>query len=175
MLAPLAARPLRKKNFASLELGRHVVRTENKWLIIILGKETKNGQHVEFWMPDALVHWFEHYLRDVRPRFPGAAAKAQLWLSRYGADLGSQFLYSRITELTKQIFGAPLNPHLLRDCAATTLALESADLVQAAPALLGHRHATTTAQYYIQARNLEASRRMNALLSEIKAELEIVE
>lgn len=175
MLALLAARPLRRKNFTWLELDRHVVRIEDRWLIAVPGKETKTGQPVEFWMPDALVPWFERYLTEVRPRFPGSDATALLWLSKDGPDLGNQFLYWRITKLTKRLFGTPLNPHLLRDCAATTLALESADLAQTAPALLGHRHATTTARYYVQAQNLEASRRMNALLSEIKAELETVE
>lgn len=175
MLALLAARPLRKKNFTWLELDRHVIRVEDRWLIAIPGKETKTGQPQEFWMPDDLVPWFEHYLTDVRPRFPGADATAQLWVSKDGPRLGNQFLYWRITKLTERLSGAPLNPHLLRDCAATTLALESPDLAQTASPLLGHRHVSTTSRNYVQAKNLEASRRMNAILSAIKAELETVE
>ena len=43
----------------------------------------------------------------------------------------------RITKLTQRLFGTPINPHLLRDCAASSLATVSADMAQAAPALLG--------------------------------------
>jgi len=175
MLALLAARPLRKKNFASLRLDRHVVRRDAKWLITIKGDETKTGQAIEFWVPDGLVIWFERYLTEIRPLFPGAESSIQLWLTKDGPAIGSQFLYYRITKLTKRLFGAPINPHLLRDCAATTLAMESADLVQTAPALLGHRHASTTARYYVQARNLDASRKINSIMDAVKTQLETAE
>tara|TARA_R110000787_G_scaffold117002_12_gene227499 strand:- start:658 stop:1692 length:1035 start_codon:yes stop_codon:yes gene_type:complete len=175
MLALLAARPLRKKNFALLNLDRHVVRRDAKWLITIQGDEIKNGQAVEFWIPDDLVVWFERYLTEIRPLFPGAESSTQLWLTKDGPAIGSQFLYWRITKLTKRLLGATINPHLLRDCAATTLAMESADLALTAPALLGHRHASTTARYYVQARNLDASRKINNIMDAVKTQLETVE
>jgi integrase len=172
MLALLAARPLRTRNFTWLEIGRHVIRVGDRWLITIPADETKRKFAVEFWMPADLVPWFERYLEEVRPLFPGADGTDQLWLHDRGHKLPSAFLYRRIVRLTKNIFGAPINPHLLRDCAATTLSLESSDLVRAAPALLGHRSPVTTARYYVQARNLEASRTINGILANIKADLE---
>jgi hypothetical protein len=47
-------------------------------------------------------------------------------------------------------------------------------MVQTSPPLMGHRHASTTARYYVQARNLEASRRINGMLDRIKADLEAI-
>ena len=52
MLALMAARPLRVKNFASLELGRHLTRMEHNWLITIPAAETKTKQPIDFDLPE---------------------------------------------------------------------------------------------------------------------------
>jgi integrase/recombinase XerD len=172
MLAFLTARPLRVKNFTALEIGRHMIRTEDRWLITIPAPETKTNADIEFWLPSDLVPWFERYLHEIRPRFPDADSTDQLWLYEKGAALPRSFVYRRIVPLTEKLFGQAINPHLLRDCAATTLSLESIDHARLAPVILSHRSAKTTERYYIQARNLEASRRINGILANIKDDLE---
>ena len=42
ILALLAARPLRRRNLAMIELDRHLVRTEGGWLLVFAAEETKN-------------------------------------------------------------------------------------------------------------------------------------
>lgn len=81
----------------------------------------------------------------------------------------SHAVYHRLTKLTRCLFGTPINPHLLRDCAASSLAAVSADTARAAAPLLGHRHFSTTERYYIQADNLAASRRLGSILNRLKA------
>ena len=170
MLAFLAARPLRVKNFTTLELGRHINRTENGWHIGIPAGETKTHQPVSFELPELLVPWFERYLSEVRPLFPQAQASSRLWLGKNG-PLGD-VVGSRITKLTRRLFGTPINPHLLRDCTASSLAAVSADMARAAAPLLGHRHFSTTERYYIQADNLAASRRLGSIVDKLKAAAE---
>jgi hypothetical protein len=58
------------KNFTALELGRHLVRIEDGWLITIPADETKTRQPISFELPEPLVPWFERYLSEVRPLFP---------------------------------------------------------------------------------------------------------
>jgi site-specific recombinase XerC len=172
MLALLAARPLRVKNFSALEMGRHLVDLDGGWLIIIPAAETKTHQPVSFELPEPLVPWFERYLAEVRPLFPHAAESSRLWLGKEGVMHDARSVYHRITRLTRRLFGTPINPHLLRDCAASSLAAVSADMARAAAPLLGHRHFTTTERFYIQADNLAASRRHGATLDRLKAALE---
>ena len=81
-------------------------------------------------------------------------------------------VYQRITRLTRRLFGTPINPHLLRDCAASSLAAVSADMARAAAPLLGHRQFSTTERFYIQADNLAASRRIGVILDKLKDALE---
>jgi site-specific recombinase XerC len=169
MLALLALRPLRVKNFTALELGRHLIGLEGSWLITIPADETKTRQPVSFELPEPLVPWFERYLSEVRVLFPQAAESSRLWLGKEGIMRDSHAVYHRITRLTRRLFGTPINPHLLRDCAASSLAAVSADMARAAAPLLGHRHFSTTERYYIQADNLAASRRLGLILDQLKA------
>lgn len=171
MLWLVATRPLRVKNFASLELGWHLTRTGRNWLIAIPAAATKTKQPIAFDLPADLLPWFERYLSEVRVLFPQAAESSMLWIGKDGVMTDQNAVASRITKLTLRLFGKPINPHLLRDCAASSLANASPDMAQAAPALLGHRHRSTTERYYIQADNLAASRKVGHLLETIKATL----
>jgi integrase len=69
-----------------------------------------------------------------------------------------QGLYVMITQRTGTAFGRPLNPHLFRDAAATSLAVDDPDNVRVATTLLGHGSLNTTAKHYNQARTLTATR-----------------
>ena len=60
--------------------------------------------------------------------------------------------------------GQPINPHLFRDCAVTSVAIDDPVNIGIASRLLGHRSASTTERYYNQARSVEASRRMQKSL-----------
>lgn len=175
ILALLAARPLRVRNATSIELGRHLIRIDDRWLLTFPDEETKNRQPIEFFLPDDLCPWLEHYLAAVRPVFPGADQSNTLWLNQYGPVTSPRFIYIRLIKLTKRLFGTAINPHLLRDCAASSLALVSADMARAAAPLLGHRHFSTTERYYIQANELEASRRLNKIIAEITRTVEPTE
>jgi integrase/recombinase XerD len=165
MLALLAARPLRVKNFTTLELGRHLRVIEGGWLIDIPAAETKTSDPISFELPHWILPWFAHYLEKVRPLFPEAGTSSRLWLGKDGVPHAPSLTYLRITKLTARLFGTPINPHLLRDCAASSLAAEAPESAHFAKALLGHRHLATTERNYIQADNLAASRRVNGLLA----------
>jgi site-specific recombinase XerC len=169
MLAFLASRPLRRKNCAALELGRNLVKVDGGWLLTIPAEETKTGQAIAFLLPEILVPWLERYLVVRKFPVPGELS-SKLWLSNEGKPLNGNRVWSRITKLTQRLFGKSINPHLLRDCAASTLANSSSDLALAAAPLLGHRHFATTERFYIQANNLEASRRFNSILSKLRTD-----
>jgi integrase len=75
-------------------------------------------------------------------------------------------IHDRITIRTLEGLGRAINPHLFRDCAATSIAIDDPDHVRIASPLLGHRSISTTENYYNQARGVEAIRLMqNVLLS----------
>jgi site-specific recombinase XerD len=175
ILALLTARPVRVRNATEIEIGRHLIGVDGRWLLVFAAEEVKNRQPLEFFLPDDLCPWLDHYLAEIRPVFPGAAQSPKLWLNQYGPVTSPRFIYQRLTKLTKRLLGVRINLHLLRDCAASSLAMVSSDFARAAAPLLGHRHFSTTERYYIQANDLEASRRVNAILEEIDDSLEAIE
>jgi integrase/recombinase XerD len=73
-------------------------------------------------------------------------------------------IYDVITSRTAEAFGKPINPHLFRDCAATSIAIDDPEHVRTASQILGHRSTATTEQYYNQAQAIEAARRYQDFL-----------
>ena len=171
MLALMAARPLRLKNFAALARGRNLIPVAEGWNFNIPGEETKTGQPLNFTVPKLLVPYLEAYLERVRPTFlKGDTLESDsLWLGFEGRPLAQHSVYMRFTYITSRLFGSPINPHLLRDCAATTLSTKSPDDALTAAALLGHRNFRTTERYYIRANQLEASRQVGMLIDRIRS------
>lgn len=169
MLAMMAARPLRLKNFTNIRIGEHLLRQAGTWILLIPGEETKNGQTLEYALPTSLAPYLQVYLDRVRESFCNAHTDEALWLEFMGAPLRCHSIYGRIILVTKRLLGVGINPHLLRDCAATSLSTESPAAARSAAALLGHRYFSTTERYYVRANQLDASRTINATLTAIKA------
>jgi site-specific recombinase XerC len=69
-------------------------------------------------------------------------------------------IYFRIMKLTQERFGEIINPHLFRDCAATSIAIEDSQHVRCVTTVLGHASLATSEKHYNQANALEASRRL---------------
>jgi len=163
IIALLAARPLRLKNFAALELDRHLVRAGQGWRLLISGTETKTGRPLELPFPEVLVPALEYYLAVHRPVLaarPGRGqgqAGAALWLSLEGGPLSEGTLGYQVRQRTRAAFGRPVNPHLFRDAAATSIALEDPARVRIAAQVLGHAAFGTTERHYNLARGEEAA------------------
>ena len=158
MVALLAARPLRLSNLASIRIGHHLVRNGDTWLLVFEAHEIKNRRPFETPVPEELVPYLERYLDLWRPLLIQGRQTDRLWTTRRGRPMGSKAAYDRITKVTKRAFGTPLNPHLFRDCFATTIAIEDPEHVRISASILGHASLATTEKYYNQARTLEAGR-----------------
>jgi integrase len=157
MIALLASRPLRRRNFVAIEIGRHLIRVGDGFHLAFDRSETKTGQPIETDVPADLVPRLVRYLAEIRPRFPRARNHRALWAGFKGG-LRGQAVYDAIAARTQVAFGHVVNVHLFRDCAATTIAITQPGQIGVARDLLGHASLHTTNAYYIQARSLEASR-----------------
>lgn len=167
-MALLVRRPLRTANFSHLRIGHELRPSASSWNILTPGEQTKNGAPIEMPFPPALLDALTCYLERVRPHLPSAATSDSLWLCKFGVNRNPYWLYERIGKLTKRLTGRAVNPHMFRAMGATVLAEESPDDLFAAADLLTHKHLSTTERYYIRARTLSASRRVEGLISEAK-------
>jgi integrase/recombinase XerD len=170
MIAALASRPLRLRNFTGLILDRTLVQRGEAWWIQIPAAETKTRTAIEVPWPEMLVPHLETYLANHRAGIVALrgscrdAASGALWLSMYGSPMTDNGIYDRVVARTREGLGRAINPHLFRDCAATSIAIDDPAHVGIASRLLGHRTGSTAERYYNQARSLEASRLMQKSL-----------
>jgi integrase/recombinase XerD len=170
MTALLASRPLRLRNLTGLILGRTLVQRGDGWRIQIPAAETKTKDPIELPWPDLLVPHLETYLMDHRAgivalRGSGSGTLGDaLWLSMHGLPMTDNAIYIRIAARTREGLGQAVNPHLFRDCAATSIAIDDPAHVGIASRLLGHRSGSTTERFYNQAHSVEASRLMQKFL-----------
>jgi integrase len=168
MIALLVSRPLRLRNLTGLTLDRTLVKRGDGWWIQIPAAETKTKNAIELPWPEMLVPYLETYLADHRSAVAAlrgtAAASDALWLSMHGSPMTDNGIYIRIVARTREGLGQPINPHLFRDCATTSIAIDDPAHVGIASRLLGHRTGSTTERHYNQARSVEASRLMQRSL-----------
>jgi integrase len=168
MIALAAFVPLRRKNLASIEVGRHLVREGNAWSIIIPRAETKSGAPIEFAVPKLLVPYLEHYLDVVRPRMLHGSICSALWIGRERKALTYSAIWPIITRHTSRRLNVRVSPHDFRDAAATTWAIAKPDQIAVSSDLLGHANQHTTTKHYNRARGIEASRSQAGLIAKIR-------
>jgi site-specific recombinase XerD len=167
MIAALASRQLRRRNLTGLVLGRTMIRRGKGWWIQIPASQSKTKVLIEEPWPDELVPHLESYLANYRASIAalhGSRAGDALWLSMYGPPMTADAIYRSIVARTREGLGHAINPHLFRDAAVTSLAIDDPAHVKIARCLLAHRTGSTTERYYNQARSLEASRLMQKSL-----------
>lgn len=166
-LALLALRPLRKRNFAALRIGKHLVKEGENWRLVIDRSETKTKQPIDVPFPEDLVPALHDYLERYRPLLAGENYVGDcLWLSYRFAPQAPHSIQLKIVEHTERNFGASVNPHLFRDCAATSIAVNDPDNVRMAATILGHRTFATTERHYNLARSVQAGHAFHAVLKE---------
>jgi len=173
----LAQRPLRRRNFVELRLGEQLQKRGKGWWILIEGDETKTGATIEVPWPANLTAALDTYLTQWRPlllqsrtthapHLPGAGMA--LWVSSWGTAITPQALYDLVTGHTQRAFGKAVNPHLFRDCAATTIAIEDPVHIGIASEVLGHDGPRSTERHYNQARSIEAARSWQETLEKLR-------
>jgi len=166
-LGLLALRPLRRRNMSSLSLGQHLKFKDNVWVCAIPGQETKDGSPINFALPTDknFVLLFHRYLQTERQILLKEGqlsleeiiqARGALWISTRGAKMSGHALYYSVTRISEELLGSPINPHLLRDCAASAISSDAPENILAGSRILGHSNIKTTLDHYEQSSMLAA-------------------
>ena len=169
MLALLALNPIRRKNFAALEIGTTFKQIEGRWWICLPAKSTKSRRRPEE-RPVAtwLNPYIELYLKEARPVLLTAAPKdtKALWISSVTrGPMTMQKVGSLITQITQETLGIAMSPHLFRTADATTAGDAVSDMPYFASALLGHTNPRITDEHYKRNSSLSAQNDYAAIVA----------
>ena len=168
MIALLAARPVRLRNLGAIIIGEHLQRMGSEYWLRFAATETKSSRPLEHPLPSSLNPYISHYLQRIRPQLLGESTTRKLWISVGSRPMPDKTLYCRITRRTKAAFGRSISPHLFRDCAATSIAIEDAEHVCITANILGHTSLSTSERHYNQAHMLAAGRTMQQSLLNLR-------
>jgi integrase/recombinase XerD len=131
LLAPL---PYRLQIFSGIEwldteppayfMRPFLIKQHGRWLIGYNDQSnTYKAVPARLYVPVKIVSRLEDYLfggiRKTLCTFSGYSGQ-RLWVSTRGGALGPNGLYKRIVKATKDAFDQSVNPHLFRDCYATS-------------------------------------------------------
>ena len=159
---------MRLKNLTMIRIGVHLTNAHDGYTLRFRREETKTDRPLSLPVPASLSPYMDHYIEHVRPRLMIADETDRLWVTRYGVPMKGKAVFSRITIVTKRAFGVSINPHLFRDCAVTTVAIDDPEHIGTAPHILGHTDQRTTEKHYMQANALVAGRRLRQSINTLK-------
>jgi integrase/recombinase XerD len=132
--------------------------------------EHKTGHPFNYELIGGLGDLLLRYCQEVRPRLINGSDNKFLWLTKFGRPYSPHSLYLLFCKISPRYLGKSINPHLFRDCLATTLSRHSLSSAIAASSALGHRDARTTERFYMHAQQVDASRQINRTIAMISAE-----
>jgi integrase len=159
MVALLAFCPIRRKDFAALEIGRSFVKIRGKWWILLAATETKEKRADERPVDEFLTSVIDRYICEYRPVLArSAGGRTALWLSANdGAPITPKQLARVIRNTTLRTVGVAVSPHLFRTSGASAAASYGGDNPHLASALLHHTHPSLTNEHYNRATCLTAA------------------
>ena len=171
MIALLAARPIRRRTFTLIQIGKHLHHDGRNYWLSFGSEDIKNKRPAEISLPEDFIPNLRYFLNDIRLRFPHADQHNGLWPSMQGRPLSEDRFYNVVCQRTMAVFGHSVNPHLFRDCAATALATHAPDAVLAGADLLGHADLRPMYTHYLHAQTQEAGRAYQHQLESLRQRL----
>ena len=166
MVALLAFCPIRRKNFAALEIGRSFVEIHGTWWIVLSASETKENRPDERPVNELLTPIIDRYLRQYRPVLARTdSPPPALWLSSNdGAPISDKQVAGVIRRTTLATVGVEVSPHLFRTSGASTAATRGGENPYLASALLHHTHPSVTNAHYNRATSLSAAESLRQIV-----------
>ena len=165
IIALLALIPLRRRALAALRIGKHLLKSGERWALDIPAVDSKTRRPLEYPISAELSARIDLYLSRFRCRIPGAAAHDGLWASNQGRPMDDGAIYDTVCRRTHAAFGFPVNLHRFRSAAATLWSIRDPANVRGAKDLLGHSSFGTTEQHYIMAQSRIAGRALNRVIA----------
>ncbi|MEN8721792.1 MAG: tyrosine-type recombinase/integrase [Alphaproteobacteria bacterium] len=159
MLAMWAQKPLRLGNMTALEFGDFEAQHDGRLRLDI--EESKNDDPDEAIFDEEIVAALEDWRHTFRPLLRPAPNCDAVFIGRLGTQMKPDGLYQACVYRTANAFGAPINPHLIRDCTARTIAEHSPEASHIIRTLLGHRDGASSKHYLGQAMQIGGAKSLD--------------
>ena len=167
LVAVAAARGLRLADLAALRVGQELRREPDGWLFHL--RTSKTGAVISGRMPAWLSAALDRYLAVYRVELLGQHTSDALWVNWNGTALKPRAVSQTFTRRVARHYGVTVGPHVVRDAAATTVAVHAPEAMEVVPSLLGHRHRDTMLRHYNLADGISAGYAFDAIVDAVLA------
>lgn len=169
LVAFLGLHSLRRHDLARIELDRHLRQHAEGFALDVPVAKSRDRKIFSAEIDGVLAEYLRRYITHYRPQLlaRGHSFSLGLWISEVGTQMEAGNLAVRVRKATRR-YGMDLSPHLVRSCAATTVAIEAPEAIDIMPTVLTHSDPATTARYYNLARGLDASRRHASVIADLR-------
>ncbi len=161
--------PIRVKNLAGLELGRHIQRPGDGRVYLVLEEEdTKTGQPIQFELDRDLIRLLDVHLKTRAPLLcpPGTPF---LFPRRDGTTpVNTSGLAGRITKRIRREIGHDMNAHLFRHFAVMLWLDAHPDGFELCRQILGHSSLSHTINLYSGLQVTSATRAFSGFVADLK-------
>ena len=173
LLAMLVARPLRRANITSIEIGLQLRRYGEHWRLCFGGREMKSRRHFECSVPEMLTPHVNRYIELHRPILLECSRRAlaltnALWISKQGTHMTSSAVAHQIKARTEEEFGNPINPHKVRSIYATDTATLTPSQAGGIRLGLGHASRKMSEEYYNLALMVDAGEKYDGTIDALR-------
>jgi integrase/recombinase XerD len=168
LVAFLAACPIRRRALSELTVSRHLVRTDEGYVVWEFREDVKCDDGSSFPVPPSLVPYLDRYLEFHRPRLLQGNHSEALWVTREGRALSYGGFGHRFEKATPKIVGARISMHSFRHSAATSLVAWDAKSASQVQHLLAQKSREIGEKHYIARNRSEAKRAHQANLSRLR-------
>jgi integrase len=164
-IALLLVAPMREKNLASLDEGRHLHRVSDEiGYVVIPAHEVKNERDLEYPLSPRVLRILDLYLKIYRPLLLKGARSSKLFVSWSGRQKKPHELGAQIPKLIRERLGLDVNVHLFRHLAGYVFLKKHPGEYERVRQLLGHKDLKTTIAFYTGLEHEDAFRRYDEIL-----------
>jgi integrase len=161
--------PIRLENLTEIDLHKQLIARGDRVYLVIDGSEVKNGELIDFELPETLVEMLAWYIREHRPLLLRQPSDA-LFPGKNGGAKSKGLLGDQISKAVRRYTGLPFNPHLFRHAGGKLFLDIYPGQYETVRLILGHKSIATTTGFYAGAETRSAGQHFaEAILQRVEA------
>ena len=170
-IAILVNCPMRLRNLTMIRIGKHLHRTGDQYRVDFTPDEVKTDRYLTLHLPELITPFIDAWIAEWRTLLTADQSNDALWVGIRGTPMQERGVYGCVVETTEAAFGVPINPHLFRDIAVTSIVDQTPENIGITAPLLGHINPATTEEHYIHANQAMAGVRYRASIKTLRDHL----
>jgi integrase len=147
--------PIRSKNLVEIDLHKQLIARSDRVYLVIDGSQVKNGELIDFELPENLIEMLAWYIQEHRPLLLKQTSDA-LFPGANGGAKSKGLLSDQISKTVKRYTGLAFHTHLFRHAGGKMFLDIHPGQYAVVQRVLGHKNIATTTGYYAGAETRSA-------------------